>query len=214
MNRVPRLFPNSTILCLGCGPSLTRADVDACRGVAPVIAINDAVSLAPWAEVLYACDAAWWHFHDGVPTFRGPKFSIMNLQPRKGDPGHPAGVTVLANTGEQGLERDPSGLRAGLRGGSNSGYQAINLAVHLGASRIVLLGYDMQPAANGRTHFFGDHPERIRKASQYGMFRRSFEALVDPLQQLGIDVVNCSRQTALQCFPRWPLADALRQVAA
>lgn len=212
MNRVPRLFPNSTILCLGCGPSLSRVDVDACRGVAPVIAINDAVSLAPWADVLYAADSAWWRAHGGMPEFGGLKFAIVNKSLRHDS--HVPGVTVLENTGEAGLECKPSGLRTGLRGGSNSGYQAINIAVHLGASRIVLLGYDMQPADDGRTHFFGEHPVPIRKSSPYGLFRRSFDALVEPLQQRGIEIVNCTRQTALMCFPRRPLADVLGLVPA
>jgi hypothetical protein len=38
--------------------------------------------------------------------------------------------------------------------------QAINLAVHLGAARIILLGYDLSPARMGG-HWFGDHPEPI-----------------------------------------------------
>lgn len=209
MNSVPRLFPNATIVCIGGGPSLTAADVEMCRGRAPVVAISDAWRLAPWADVLYSCDPTWWRVHGGVPAFGGLKYGLAHPKER-----HEPGVIALANTGDHGLEREPSGLRAGLRGGSNSGYQAINLSVHLGASRIVLLGYDMQPAANGRTHWFGAHSDPLKNASPYGMFRRSFEALVDPLRAIGVVVVNASRQTALTAFPRQPLDAALKAVAA
>jgi hypothetical protein len=61
---VARTFPNSTIVCIASGPSLTREDVDACRGAAGVVlAVNDTITYAPWADVLYACDRRWWQEH-------------------------------------------------------------------------------------------------------------------------------------------------------
>lgn len=213
MTSVPRTFPNSTIVCLGCGPSLTAEDVEACRGNAPVVAVNDAYRLAPWADVLYAADSDWWREYDGVPSFTGLKYGIVN-KTRKKDR-WPPDVQVLKFTGYDGIETDSSGLRAGKRGGQNSGLQAIGVAVHLGASRILLLGYDLH-VSDGRTHFFGEHPDRIRKPSPspYALMVRSFDALVEPLKALGVEVVNCSRRSALACFPRASLADALCQVAA
>lgn len=193
---VPRLWPASTIVCLGGGPSLTAEDVEACRGRAQVIAINDAYRLAPWADVLYAADAKWWKWHTGVPSFTGLKYS---LQPTAAQW---PGVQVLQNTGERGLEVDPRGLRTG----RNSGFQAMNLAVHLGARRIVLLGYDMQRAGR-QEHWFGDHPDRGH--SPYGTFVPAFATLLEPLRALGVEVLNCSRVSALTCFLRSPLAEAL-----
>jgi hypothetical protein len=73
---VPKLCPGGTVVCIGGGPSLTRDDVDYCRGKAFVIAINDAYKLAPWADALYACDGLWWRWHKGVPSFDGPKFAL------------------------------------------------------------------------------------------------------------------------------------------
>lgn len=197
---VARLWPESTIAILGGGPSLTAADVARCQAAhVRVIAINDAHRLAPWADVLYAADAKWWHYHQGVPSFTGLKYS---LQP---DAARWPGVQILENTGEEGLEARPSGLRAG----RNSGYQSMNLAVHFGARRILLLGYDMQRLPGQRSHWFGDHPERLRCDSPYDTFLRRFETIVEPLQRLGITVINCTRTTALTCFPRLPLNEAL-----
>lgn len=162
-----------------------------------MIAINDAYRLAPWADLLYAADHGWWRWHEGAPSFTGPKYAM-----HAGSAEWP-GVTVLQNTGIYGLELRPFGLRAGF----NSGYQAINLAVHLGASRIVLLGYDMQAPRRGPSHWFGEHPNQAR--SSYGTFREAFPTIVEPLQQLGVAVLNASRETALECFPRVSLAEAL-----
>ena len=196
--RVPRLWPDSTIVCLGCGPSLTQEDVLFCRDKAHVIAIKDTWHWAPWAEALYSCDGRWWDFYKGLPAFGGLKFGLtVDRQPWPN-------VNLLANTGIEGLELDPTGLR----NGRNSGYQAINLAVHLGARRIVLLGYDMQPA-KGRTHFAGADPSWSRLHSPYPEFVRCFGTLIEPLRELGIEVFNCSRRTALEMFPRGSLEEVL-----
>jgi hypothetical protein len=99
-----------------------------------------------------------------------------------------------------------------LRNGRNSGYQAINLAVHLGAAQIILLGYDMQFGRRGEHHWFGPHPSRV--PPPVDLFLRHFPTLVKPLQQRGVSVVNCSPSTALTCFPRRPLRDELLERAA
>jgi hypothetical protein len=198
---VPRLWPGETVVCLGSGPSLTREDVASCRGRARVIAIKDSVTLAPWADVLYGCgrDSGGWWAKNGprLADFAGLRFTL--------DPKAAAWATVLRETGMTGLETDPSGLRTG----KNSGFQAINLAVHLGARRIVLLGYDLQ-RTGGRERWFGSHPWQTRSWSELGLAMIPlFETLVSPLAALGITIINASRETALACFPRQPLAEAL-----
>lgn len=189
---VPRLWPGETVVCVGTGPSLTQADVDACRGRARVIVVNDAYRLAPWADLLYAADDKWWAWHKGAPGFAGLKYTIAPC--RHAWPG----LQVLRNSGQHGLESNPSGLRTGY----NSGYQAINLAVHLGASRVLLLGYDM-----AGDHYFGSHPDRTRPP--FAPCLKAFATLPDPLRAAGVEVVNCSRHTALTCFPRQPLREVL-----
>jgi hypothetical protein len=188
---VPRLWPGGTVACLATGPSLCQADVEAVRGrVDGVIAVNDAHRLAPWADVLYACDAKWWEWNAGVPGFQGLRYT---LQPRAA-----RWATVLRKTGEHGLELDPGGVRTG----KNSGYQAINVAVHLGARRILLLGYDMRG-----DHFFGSHPDKSRPP--FLLCLPIFDTLVAPLRAHGVEVCNCSRRTALRAFPCLTLEEAL-----
>ena len=194
---VPRLWPGETVVCVGTGPSLTQADVDLCRGRTRVIAVNNAYQVAPWADVLYAADDKWWSWHKGAPTFAGLKYTIAPT--RRAWPG----LVVLRNTGQHGLERDPSGLRTGL----NSGYQAIGLAVHLGASRIVLLGYDMMG-----DHYFGSHPDKTRPP--FAPCLKAFATLPGPLAEAGVEVVNATRRTALKTFPCVPIDTVLQAVAA
>lgn len=201
---VPQLCPGGTAVCLGCGPSLTAEDVDACHGRATVIAVNDAYRLAPWADALMASDGSWWRARHGVPTFTGLKYSLDPSASRS------PGVVVLQNTGSEGIEWQPTGLKTG----HNSGAAAINLAVHFGARRIILLGYDMAARDEAHSHFFGAHVPPLRGQSPYPLFRRMLATMAGPLADAGIDVWNCSRQTALTCFPRRPLAEALPPVMA
>lgn len=208
MVTVPRIWLGETVVCLGTGPSLTADDVNAVRGKARVIAVSDAYRLAPWADALYSADFQWWRWHQGVPSFAGPKWSIEGHSWRKNRRAVYPDVQLLRDTGITGLERDPSGLKTG----KNSGYQAINLAVHYGATRIVLLGYDMKLGVKG-AHFFGEHPSQHR--GPYRTFVPHFRTLVAPLKALGVSVLNCTRDSALDAFPRQPLQDALAiEVAA
>lgn len=198
MTPVPRLWPGATIAILANGPSLTRADVDAVAGLR-TIAIKDAIRLKPDADVLYACDAKWWKHYEKTLTFAGPRYAL--------DPKAAPWATVLKNTGEVGLELNPSGLRTG----KNSGFQAVNLAVHLGAARILLLGYDMRPVS-GKHYWFGTHPYHTVE-NPYLHFRELFRTIVAPLKAAGVEVVNVTPGSALDAFPRVPLAQAL-EVAA
>jgi hypothetical protein len=187
-----RVWPGATVVCAGSGPSLTASDLEACRGRARVIVVNDAYRLAPWADCLYAADDKWWKWNQGAPDFAGLKVTVEPC--RKDWPG----LKVMKNTGRWGIESASNGLRTGF----NSGYQAINLAVHLGASRILLLGYDMHG-----DHFFGSHPDGTRPpfASCLG----AFQTLVAPLQSAGVEIYNCTTRTALHAFPQATLAEML-----
>lgn len=58
------------VLCTG--ESLTQEDVDYCRGRCKVIAVSDAIYMAPWADALVSYDKGWWRAHK--PTYAGPKY--------------------------------------------------------------------------------------------------------------------------------------------
>ena len=50
-------WAGDTCCILATGPSLTPDQAEYAKGKARVIAVNDAWRLAPWADILYACDA-------------------------------------------------------------------------------------------------------------------------------------------------------------
>lgn len=98
----------------------------------------------------------------------------------------------------EGLSFDPETLHTG----GNSGYQAINLAVLLGAARILLLGYDMKTGPNGEKHWHPDHAGRNPGESQFSGWRAAFPTMLPDLARAGVAVINCTPGSALTCFPQ------------
>jgi len=164
------------------------------RGRCKVIAVNNNYEVAPWADILYACDLKWWHWHDGAPGFTGEKWTMDQAAAAQ------YGLRYIDGKPGAGLCIDPGAIHTG----GNSGYQAINLAFHLGASHVILLGFDMKFSASGASHWFGDHPDNVR--SGYQRFIEAFKTIAD--QDL-MEVINCSRDTALTCFKQMTLKEAL-----
>jgi len=198
---VPRAWEGETAVVIASGPSLTQADIAYCRDRgARLIAVKDAIRWAPFADCLYGCDATFWIRHRGVPECVSVKYSI---DPRAA--GH--GPLLLRNTGESGLELDPTGVRTG----KNSTYQAVNLAVHYGVRRIVLLGLDMGHSPHGHKYFYGNRPSHQQVVSPFAAMLVVWPTLLAPLTALGVQLVNCSRQTALRCVPQMALEEALEQ---
>lgn len=188
------------------GPSLTQEQVDQCRGKAVVIVINNNYKLAPWADHLYACDPSWWQWHEDDPdllAFKGKKWTQnQNWKEETERFKQKHHLTFIESKSEYGLSESPNIIHQG----SNSGYQAINLAYHLGAKRIILLGYDMQ-ATDGKSHWHGDHPNGIK--SSYPAFVRHFNSMSAHAKELGLEIINCTAKTALTCFPRKKLENVL-----
>ena len=195
----------TTWVILASGPSLSRTDIDITRGKALVIAVNDAYKLAPWADILYASDRAWWDLHaDALVSFRGQRYTH--------DLNNRTWTTTMARRGMNivhGLNLDGVSTQPGeIHLGANSGFQALNLAITMGATKIILTGFDMI-AHDGKTHFFGDHPKPLRNDSPYPLFRQAFNKAAPQIAALDIDVVNCTRRTALQCFRKSTMRDEL-----
>ena len=73
---------------------------------------------------------------------------------------------------------------------------------------MILLGYDCQKTG-GKTHWHGDHPKALGNAHSLPNWPRFFANVAKYAITDGTPVVNCSRATALNCFPRAELKDML-----
>jgi hypothetical protein len=216
LSEVAREWIGATAVLIGGGPSLTREQVAQVelvreqRRALRVIAVNDAYRLAPFADICYFADSEWWGWHkdrSDFQAFAGQKCSISDSGGNIKDPA----VHILRNANGRGhsfgLSLDPKQIVTG----SNSGYQALNIAVLAGAKTILLLGFDAREPT-GKTHWFGDHPKREPIAA-YAEYRKAFSAGERAILAAGVKVVNCSPGSAIDSFPKMDLEDALRLYA-
>lgn len=167
-------WSGETVVIAASGPSQNAADLSLCRGV-KVMAINETWRLAPFCDVLYACDARWWRV-------RGPQIDCLKVS---GEP-HEGCHNVNAK------DWIP-------KGGNNSGYQALALAMAWGARRVILTGYDMQG-----THWHGRHEGNNPNE---GHFRRWVKAFAE--MTTTCEVLNASRVSRITAFPKVTLEEAL-----
>lgn len=209
----------STVVCAASGPSFAEwqaeeiaaaRQADRCR----VIAINDSWRRLPAADVLFALDGTWWDVH--LSEIRAKPFAgeLWTTSPRAA----PGFVALLSKKGHRPLRGlnwldfttapwQPGSDR--IHTGRNSGHAAITLALMWGAKRIVLVGFDMKKGPGGEQHWFGPHPKPLCNEIPFEVCIGHFNALADAAARAGVEIVNASRDTALRCFRRAPLADAL-----
>lgn len=200
----PRWYPDwsmETAAIVASGPSAAGMDLKPLAR-ARVIAVNNSLQLWPRAEALYAADRQWWDAHRGEPEFSGLKIT-QDLTAAHRHQLHQ--VTCLAKRHE--ILTDTPGT---IGGGGNGGFQALNLAVQFGARRILLIGFDMHLA--GGVHWHPDHPAPLNNPTDprtFAGWRQRLEAIAPRLQDLGVEVINCTPGSALTAYPNLPLEQAL-----
>ncbi|CAM7641968.1 hypothetical protein K6625_19985 [Escherichia coli] len=180
---------HTAIICAS-GPSLTHDDCQKAIGAGlPVIAVNSSWRAVPGCSHIYAGDLRWWD----------------------------ASIKELPESAELWTCNYRAHTRYGLhlfetdtRWAFNSGQRSILFAASLGAKNIILLGFDC--SVSGGSHWHGDHvgldnPNAENASRWRGEFASTARLLAGK-----VNIINSSRQTALKCFRRLSLDEALREV--
>lgn len=188
----------STIYIAGGGPSLKDFDWNLLDGKT-VIAVNRAYEVLPNAQYIYFSDLRFWQWHRRALVNHSGEKITGNYRVTDN------AVKKYNFTGSQGLEKKAPGLKTG----NNSGYAAINLAYHLGAKVIILLGFDMCRSTHGEYHWHGGYPVKNRDAS-FSKMLRYFETIAQPLQDEGIEVLNACPTSNIKCFAKVAIEDVFQ----
>lgn len=153
-----------------------------------VIAINTNYQIAPHAKWLYACDGLWWdqYIEDVRKNYTGELWT-QDVKATKD-----YSLNYIESLPGTGFITEEFKIKQG----QNSGYQAINFAYHLGFRQVILLGYDMQ-STSGKNRWHGNHPGPCGNHNNYQQFVDNYNHMHPPLE-----VINCSRVSALTAFPK------------
>ena len=176
-----------TFICIASGSSLTSEDcLLAANSTHPVIAVNSSWAAVPNCQNIYAADFRWWEkYHIDIP------------------PGAQCWTSSVSATLRYRLNHFAHPDKESF----NSGLRAIQLAIRLRAHRVFLLGYDC--CIDAGSHWHGDHPVGLKNPDSSGVERWHAEYSRLAATLCGIEILNCSRRSALACFPLSTIEAAL-----
>ena len=192
---IPKIWDGDTVFILGGGPSLNDTNFDLIKDK-HVIGVNNAYLLGSWVDICWFGDGRWWGWHaDKLKEFPGLIATccvrLLDKDPR---------LRVVRRGKPRGIEKKKDQIAWN----SNSGGSVINLAYHLGAKRLVLLGYDMRRVGD-KANWHDEHP--APEKNPYNRFMKRFESIAQDARKLGFEIINATPGSALTYFPMMRLED-------
>ena len=208
----PVLWPGSVAFVIGGGWSLSGS-LDELKSLLQdkhVIGCNDAYLLGDWIDVCFFGDQEWYRKEnaDGIQH----RYALANWSGLK--------VTRCLNwiNEPQLLALHTTNVwqdRPKFIGWfGNTGACAVNLAGKFGAKKIVLVGFDMtQNPRNGKKGSNNWHPNKVVTSERtYENFREAFTNDVKPAaEKRGIEIINATPGSRLDCFPIVTLKEAVQE---
>jgi len=231
--QVPKIW-SGTCFIIGGGPSLA-SQFNVPDGIVPeereeflefgtylsqiknehIIGVNLAAFLGNFVDVAYWGDSdtysqykAWFDAFGGLKVSSAGKFA---------DPKYKS-IKHLYKEGSIGISQKNDELSWV---GKNSGASAINLAVHLGCTKIVLLGFDMQSHTTGRKHWHTGYPDKLYAPSNkdlkegktwvpreinpkesYNRHLAGFPEVATDAKKYGIEIINLCPDSMVDQFPK------------
>lgn len=202
----------TTIGIIASGPSATMDDAQKLRSICDqIIAVNDSWRLCRgidghyFNDHIYGTDMKWWEWAiaDITRDYDGELWTQRiqwTIEPEEW------GITCL----ESEPKPDICTEKGKIHTGQNSGFAAINLAWHLGAKTVILLGYDMG-FEGSQQHWFNDRPQKLNQNSPYNAFIKAFGTI--DTKKHGLTILNATRKTLLNCFPLVDLDEMVKCAA-
>jgi hypothetical protein len=163
----------TTWALLAPGPSATAEQAEAVHAARiPLGVISSAYPLAPHAAFIAATDSKWWRAYPDALKSPAKKFTMHSVR----------GVEHVRIRGFN---------------AANSGVLGLEVAKRQGATRILLLGFDMHG-----THFFGRYTNGLTNTVEKRRRIHLQQYLAWSRRNPAVEVINCTPGSALECFPR------------
>ncbi|TCN30333.1 hypothetical protein [Sinorhizobium americanum] len=194
----PRWWEGETVFVLASGPSVNALDLSPLKG-RRVIAVKSSWITWPSADVLFFADGRWWR----DPALRPKGFDglIVSTAMEIGD----ARVKLMKKIHPDRLAEEPHTVA--LARTSTTG--AINLAVHFGAKRIVLLGVDGKVAPDGTRHCHRRAWPWALKPGCFDQQAAEYARIAPSAERLGVEILNANPDSAIDAWPKRPFVECL-----
>ena len=155
-------------------------------------------------DVHHACNYQWHDFYaKKIMDYPCDKWTTRPEVPNKFP-----WIRYIEERWEPGLSTDKAYICAH----HGTGPQLVNLALRYGCTRMLLVGWDMRH--KGKRHYFGDgeYPEPLQHFTCNLGPDGELIGLIKEMETIkpedyGIEIVNCTPNSAMKCFPFGELKD-------
>lgn len=195
-----------TAVIIGTGPSLTDDQLELCSHM-PRFGVNNAFQLG--LDVHLACNWQWWDEY--WPEIKDDPCEKWTPRKKSADK---YGVNYIEEVWIDGLSTNKTKIAAH----HGSGPQIVNIALHYGVKRMLLIGWDMRypdkvsdKQYKSDRHYFGEYPSKLQHWPKTGA-QGQLEGLIKEMETIkpedyGIEIINCTPNSAMKCFPMGNLED-------
>jgi len=209
---IPELWPGSTVFIIGGGPSLLQQDLTPIH-TQRVIGVNHAFSLGPWVDICWYGDKEWGYTNAKKLREYGGIIATCSAATEQN---RFPNIKYVNRSKQYGIEYVK---RTHVAWNSNSGASAISLAYWLGAKRVILLGFDMKNPADVKdnTHWHNEYEKRFQKPGKltdpYPRFMKGWPYIVKDAARIGLEIINCTPDSALTIIPYKPFEEICREIS-
>lgn len=169
-----------------------------------VIGINAAYLLGNWMKVIFFGDKGFFEKNRKQLLWH-PSLKVTCADKKAYDYKRYSIKVLLRDQKKTGI----SSNRKTVCWNNNSGAASISLARHLGAKRIYLLGFDMKPNDKQMSHWHHHYHGKVIRENVFRRHLNGWPDIVKDAGAMGIEIINVSPDSAIDCLPKVKLRDVL-----
>lgn len=171
-----------------------------------VIGINNAYRIGPLFDIVFFGDNGWYKVHrlalakcSAIKLTSGSRFAGKKKEDSEG-------IRYLGRdrVRPKGISKNPERVSWN----QNSGAASISIAAHFGATRIILLGFDMKLDQKAEfSHWHGSHGNT--KPPPFARHLQGFSEIAKDAKKMGIEILNASPDSVIKEFKKIDLRSYL-----
>ena len=211
------VYEGETAIICGTGPSITKSIIKRCNSMRAMGSVRLFGANLTYREfnlnVLHACNYQFYdHYYPIDSRISDGLFDKWTTRPELN--GKYKGVNYIEEVWADGFSVDPSKIHAH----HGTSPQLMNIALHYGITKMLLVGFDMRypdkvtdKDYRSPRHYFGEYANNLQHWPRTGA-QGELEGLIKEMETIkpedyGIEIINCTPDSAMTCFPMGNLED-------